>query len=294
MKPTSRAVLTGLIDYAGLFPPAGLSMMDAVRNYAAYQRRDDAWALARFVVPIARLDELEHALLDLPEAERLGTRWPLSALLGTDARAEVAAVEAFNARYVHGGPEVQAVEARTSSPEEIRTVRGLVPPRFELYLEVSPAGDLDTLLQAVRHAGARAKIRTGGVRPPDIPAPDAVLAFLAGAASARLPFKATAGLHHPIRGLAPLTYESGSPCAIMFGYLNMVLAASVLWSGRPFREAGRLLAMEGRSGLALGSEAITWGGILVRTEEIARARHEFLLAVGSCSFTEPVEQLESP
>ena len=55
-----RILLRGLIDYAGLFPPASLDMADAVRNYAAYREGEHAWALGRFVVPAARLEEFER------------------------------------------------------------------------------------------------------------------------------------------------------------------------------------------------------------------------------------------
>jgi hypothetical protein len=292
VKGAVRAVLSGFIDYAGLFPPAGLTMLDAVRNYAAYQRRDDAWALARFVVPVGRLAELEHSLLELSEVERLGTRWPLTALAGADIKTDVAAVETFNACYVHGGPEVQSFEARVASPTEIRVIRAAVPPRYELYLEVQLGGNLPALLGAVRQAGAMAKIRTGGIRASEIPAPEAVLEFLAEAARARLPFKATAGLHHPVRGLAPLTYEPGSACGHLFGYLNVILAAVVLWHGRSREDALRLLTAESRSALALGDEAIVWAGIRTEVEEIVRARREFMRAIGSCSFTEPLEEIE--
>lgn len=293
MRGAVREVLTGLIDYAGLFPPAGLSMGDAVRNYATYQRRDDAWALARFVIPVARLAELEHALLGLSEAERLGTRWPLTALASADATADAAAIEAFNARYIHGGPEVQALEARAGSPEEIRSIRGTVPPRYALYVEIQLGGDAPALLRAVHQAGAFAKVRTGGIRASEIPAPEAVLEFLAHAAQARLPFKATAGLHHPVRGLAPLTYEPGSACATLFGYLNVVLAATVLWHGRPRGEALRLLTLESRPAPEIGDTAIEWDGIRIEVEEIARARREFVRSIGSCSFTEPLEEIPS-
>jgi hypothetical protein len=293
MKGAARAVLSGLIDYAGLFPPAGLSMPDAVRNYAAYQRRDDAWALARFVVPVARLAELEHALLELSELERLGTRWPLTALSGADPGADAATLEAFNARYVHGGPDARSLEVRAGSPEEILAIRRAVPPRFELYVEVQLDGDLSVLLRAVRQAGALAKVRMGGIRANEIPTPEAVLQFLAEAASAGLPFKATAGLHHPVRGLAPLTYEPRSACATLFGYLNVVLAAGALWRGRSREEALCLLTAEGRPAPEILDDAVVWGGIRIEVEEITRARREFVRAIGSCSFTEPLEEIQS-
>ena len=49
-------LLEGLIDYAGLYPPASLPMEAAVRNYAAYLGGPRAAWLGRFVLPAARLD----------------------------------------------------------------------------------------------------------------------------------------------------------------------------------------------------------------------------------------------
>jgi hypothetical protein len=293
MKAGARAVLNGLIDYAGLFPPAGLSMPEAVRNFAAYQRREDAWALGRFVVPVSRLAEFERALELLPESERLGSRWPLSALLGAEPRADLDQVLVFNERHVHAGPEVEALETRAPEAAAIGAMLGIMPAGLELFFELPLSASLPVLMEEVGRAGARAKIRTGGVQPAEIPPPEDVLEFLEVAARARVPFKATAGLHHPVRGAARLTYERASPCATMHGYLNVILAAALLWHGRPVEEARRLLLAEGRENLALGEEGIGWEGVTVALPEIARARREFVLAVGSCSFTEPVEEIES-
>ncbi len=116
-----------------------------------------------------------------------------------------------------------------------------------------------------------------------------MLDFLRGCAEARIPFKATAGLHHLLRGPAPLTYDPGSESATMFGYLNLLLAAAVLWAGRPEAEARRLLVATGDEGLDLrGDRGIRYAGVFVGVEEIRRARQEFALAIGSCSFTEPL------
>ncbi len=51
---SARALLSELIDYAGLFPPAALSMPEAVSNYADYRQGDFNWILGRFVLPVTR------------------------------------------------------------------------------------------------------------------------------------------------------------------------------------------------------------------------------------------------
>ena len=293
MKGVARAVLDRLIDYAGLFPPAGLSMTEAVGAYAAYQRRPDAWALGRFVVPVSRLEEFERAVAALPERERLGTRWPLTALLGPELRAEMARVESFNERYVHAGPEVLSLEARAANASEIAAICAVVPAAFDLYLEIPPGPGLPPLLQEIGERGARAKVRTGGTKAMDIPTPESVMGFLTAAAEAGVPFKATAGLHHPVRGLAPLTYLPGSECATMYGYLNLLLAATLLWHGRPAEDGHRILCAIGRGDLELGESEISWEGVRIEAEEIVRTRDAFVIAIGSCSFTEPVEEIEA-
>ena len=58
MTKSLRALLEHLIDYAGLFPPAALSMQDAVRNYARYREGEYAWALGPFIVPKERAAEV--------------------------------------------------------------------------------------------------------------------------------------------------------------------------------------------------------------------------------------------
>ena len=66
-----RTLVAGVVDYAGLFPPAGLDMPAAVRHYAECRVGDDAWMLGRFVVQAARLDEWESAVAALPHSEAL-------------------------------------------------------------------------------------------------------------------------------------------------------------------------------------------------------------------------------
>src|SRR5262249_49286034 len=58
MSPSLRALLGGIIDYAGLFPPAKLPLAQAIQRYAKYRRQGDRWMLGRFVIPAARLGEL--------------------------------------------------------------------------------------------------------------------------------------------------------------------------------------------------------------------------------------------
>jgi hypothetical protein len=58
MPASVRALLVGVIDYAGLFPPARLPLEPAMHLYARYRQEPEGWMLGRFLCPAARLDEL--------------------------------------------------------------------------------------------------------------------------------------------------------------------------------------------------------------------------------------------
>ena len=64
VKPGTTAIgtlLAGLIDYAGLYPPASLDMPSAVGNYLTYRRGPHAAALGRFVVGLDHIAALREA-----------------------------------------------------------------------------------------------------------------------------------------------------------------------------------------------------------------------------------------
>src|SRR6266404_648676 len=58
---TLRAFLSGVLDYAALFPPAQLDMRSAVFNYSEYRRGLAHDLLGRFVLPSSRLAEFSDA-----------------------------------------------------------------------------------------------------------------------------------------------------------------------------------------------------------------------------------------
>ncbi|HSD29477.1 MAG TPA: hypothetical protein VLL75_19395, partial [Vicinamibacteria bacterium] len=213
---TARALLAGLVDFAGLFPPASLSMDEAVAEYAKSRRSPEAWMLGRFVVPAGRLAELSRAAdAHLPEPGA-GEPWRLSALLAADVHGDSALVTAFNAKTA-GRAVVDAVELKAGSPEEAAAALAALPPGLAAFVEVPLHGELEPLLAVLKARGARAKARTGGVVPEAIPSPAEVARFIAACAAAGVPWKATAGLHHPVRAEHALTYAADGPRAVTHG-----------------------------------------------------------------------------
>lgn len=293
-QPTPlETLLQGLIDYAGLFPPARLEMRPAVEEYDRQRRGPQAWMLGRFIVPVARLDAFLAAASDLlPRQGEDGEPWRLSVLAGKDHAADRQRMDAFQETQA-GRAVIEAVELVLSDPvatdEGLRAFAGL-----EIYGEIPATEDPRPFFAALRGTAGRAKIRTGGIRAEMIPPTVEVARFIRAAVDAAVPFKATAGLHHPLRGEYPLTYETGSATGAMFGFLNVFLAAALAREADlDEAELGELLEERSPDAFAFTPERIRWRGHELDRAAIVRARELLATSYGSCSFQEPVDDLRA-
>lgn len=234
-------------------------MGSAVHDYGKYRGGEHAWALGRFVVPASRLEELRE----------YGTAgWPLSVLCGPDIVADLARVREFRNAGV--------LEIKVSTPDEIARTRTAISPEATVYFEAP-----DSLIADIAGAGARAKVRTGGVTAEAFPSSRDLARFLETCARYQVPFKATAGLHHPLRA------------GPMHGFLNVFLGAVFLYLG--LEPALLPLLLEETSGDAFrfDDDGVAWRGHRATNQQIHDARERFAIAFGSCSFDEPIEDLKA-
>jgi hypothetical protein len=158
---------------------------------------------------------------------------------------------------------------------------GALPPQIEtLETKNEHRLSLPTYCEAPldRISDAFAKIRTGGITPDAIPSAPDLADFLHRAAARRLPFKATAGLHHPIR-------------AGMHGFVNVFVAAAFAWHGMD-RESLILVLEESHApAFEFGDTHLRWRGLQLSSDQIRAARRDFAHSFGSCSFEEPLDDL---
>jgi len=287
------AALTSFIDYAGLFPPAGLDLQTTVANHERYARSAESWLLGRCVVPCARLPELGATL---GASMVPGRAWTIAALVGpTDALDRVAATVArFHSSGGAAGVTVTAVEAALPVPAAAAALAAAIPGTLERFVEVPLDATRDTWLDAIAAAGCSAKVRTGGLTEDRFPSSDALAAVLGACAMRDLPLKATAGLHHAIRNAYPLTYEPGSPSGVMHGFANL-LVATLLLRTRAGDEADARRALDTRDTerFTIHDKTLSWEGHSFTAAACADTRAHLLRSVGSCSFEEPVADLRS-
>jgi hypothetical protein len=291
-----RTLLTRVIDYAGLFPPAALSLQSAVRNYAVYLAGEHSSMLGRFIIPAPRLPELSEAL----RVQGLGSewkvsdwkvKWTISALLGENYESEIASIVRFNSEN-HGRAFVDTIETKAQLPGRIEEVVAAAPAGIQLFAEI-PLQTSAATLRGLQSSGARAKIRTGGLVPGAIPSTLDLAVFIVNAAKAEIAFKATAGLHHPLRCFKPLTYESNAPSAEMHGFINLLLASALALSGAGPDLLSEILADQNLSSFQLSDTALCWKKQSLSNFQLQSAREQMLLSFGSCSFEEPVHELSA-
>ncbi len=278
-----RVLMERAIDYAGLFPPASLEMAHAVRNYARYRGGPDAWALGNFVVPLGRLREFEAAAAGLGTEQAI----PLSVILPGpefDPR-DLDSVGSFG--------EIRSAEVRVADPEQVGVVCSLVKPGIDTCFEIPASHDWMDVLEAVSDEGERAKIRTGGVERGSIPPPIDVVNFLTECARARVAFKATAGLHHAIRGEHALTYAADSPSETMHGFLNVLLAAAMVFGGAERDDVLNTVEESRGDAFRFSESGVEWHGRGLSGEQLRFAREQFMVSFGSCSFEEPMADLRA-
>ena len=163
-------------------------------------------------------------------------------------------------------------DARVESVETRDVGRDGIPSHVpEIYVETPLDDRLDDRLDHLSEERLRAKVRCGGAEVPG----DADLArFVSACRERALVFKATAGLHHAVR-------RNGE-----HGFLNLL--AAVVFEG----DEEPALAETESDAFGLDAAAFTWRDRSASGEDMARARRELFHSIGSCSFFEPVEELE--
>ncbi len=311
--------MAGLVDYAGLFPPAGLSMDAAVAEYGRWLADPAAWMLGRFIVPASRLPELDDALA----ASGFNGTWRYSVLVG-DGRNPVHGLDvlADQGRLIRDFDERQAGSAGIETleyplpatvcrdPDDLdrhldALLTGLAAMETSvaaIYLELPPAAEALLVVEALARAAERypsrsedngqggpliaAKLRCGGLTREAFPATGRVASVLAFCAAAKVPLKFTAGLHHPLR------HQAEDPPVMMHGFLNVFGAGLLAWGGLTGEELAACVAETSPEAFSFDDKHFAWREHKVAVDEIAVLRRRYLHGFGSCSFAEPVTGLQ--
>jgi hypothetical protein len=287
--PPARAAFGALIDYAGLFAPAELPLAAAVREYQAARAGPHAWMLGRFIVP-AQLLDAAAATFDGPFSVIVEPT--AGALAVARIRARVPAIEMLE---IPLRTSVSPLRDRLSR-DEILNVLGALEADLvvsglrdlPVFMEIPRAAPwwsaLSETVDAIARFGFAAKLRCGGITAAAFPSVEEVAAFIHSVRGASVAFKATAGLHHPVRHRDPATGFT------MHGFLNLIAAAALVSRVEPDTLL-RVIAEEDPKAFAFDDRSLMWRDLRVDVDQVANARRDVFVSYGSCSFAEPVEDL---
>jgi len=318
IAPSLRAFLHDIVDYAGLFPPADLPLREAIENYAEYRTEPEAWILSRFVLPVRRLDDLT------PHQALFKQGGPfLFSVLGTgggtpdaflDAfRRDLDAIDTFDEHHA-GRAQVDVMEVRLppaligSTSSDIlsfldRVDRALVTAGtanldlfFEIPLEEDALDSLPALCAAIAEFNSRQsvparcevglKIRCGGRNPEDIPDAESIARVICACRDAGVCFKATAGLHHPVR------HYDDSMEKDRHGFFNIFGAAVLAQElDLPVADVQPILLEDVEDNFQFLKDSFGWRDLTVHIDGVEHTRETLAASFGSCSFTDPIHDL---
>ncbi|HHU6751061.1 TPA: hypothetical protein ACUI23_001765 [Staphylococcus pseudintermedius] len=297
-----------LIDYAGMFPPTQLPLDEAIRNYAAYIRTDDAWMINTFVVPFSHIDQLASY------ASLYSTTYPLrlSVTLGksdtySETKSQLDDVRQTLQNLVthYHWLSVDALEIPINTlifnHPVLEDIWGLsLTLEAEVFMEIQTIG-LDNfeqhivqMLEAVksfndRHdATLKVKLRTGHVDPALVPTTAQIAYFIQQVHRFGLAMKFTAGLHHPIRMYRDEIQDK------MHGHLNVFVAGFLASHfDLPHQVIQAILEEEDMENFTFTDQSLGWQSYIVTQADVQNERLTHFNSFGSCSFTTPTSELQA-
>ena len=295
-----------MIDYAGLFPPANLSLDAAIENYAQYINSEDSWMLGPFILPVSKLDEL-HTYADLFLEKKplklsiTGRKSDSKNQCLVQLKEDFEQIQSFSSQS-HQWSSVEAFEIPLPPVVPTQVLledisKGAETLGMKVFCEVSlptyddwkghVSGTLDAIavFNSVHSNQLAVKLRTGGVKAEMFPSTEQVAFVIAACRDRDLPIKFTAGLHHPIRMYREEVQTK------MHGFLNIFLAGMLAYHLKLDENMiEEILTDEKANHFILADHRLGWKQLSITTEEIKELRN-VLCSFGSCSFDEPREEL---
>lgn len=315
-----KKLVTNLIDYAGLFPPASLPLKEAYKNYVRYINESDEWILSKFICPAKQLS----SLAELIKEDKNDKSFSISVLGRSGANAEefvngtaedinlIAGflqstqnkfyTDIFEVRF----PEDIVLENNIDAMYEImnsaasmfkENISFPVKVFFELPLKNDWKASVNNFAAALKKHNnyfgqdekllkSGLKLRTGGVEASAFPSVEQIACVINTCYENQAPLKFTAGLHHPIR------HYNDSVKTKMHGFLNIFGAAVLLYGNDlPEQDLINIISDEDANNFKFDNEFFRWKEFKAPLQVIENARKNFAVSYGSCSFDEPREDL---
>jgi hypothetical protein len=329
MLASVRALLSGIIDYAGMFPPAKLPLEEAIRNLARYRTEPESWMLGRFVCPAARLEKLAPFL---PELFQTGPPLRISALgrggntiteFMTASRSDLEMIADFNKKYaeraivdvfevrfpsdvVDADQEKQMPLVSKFNAKSCEIIDLVAPANFAIFYELPFCQGWPQLIGVFgpikwigRLAGGRDFVQAD-------PRPRGIKIRCGGLEPSTFPapeqvaaaITSCRDKEVTLKATAglhhPIRHFDAGVNAVMHGFLNFFVAGVLTFANRlSEKEVQAIIEDEDPKNFVFDDEGLRWKTYRAKTAQIEAARREFITSFGSCSFDEPRDHLRA-
>lgn len=324
MEKVITPLLSGIIDYAGLFPPAKLSLKQAIDEYLYYRHSDYDWMVSQFIISTQHLDQLAKLAdegYQLPDPFHLSITAPPSATVDDYFKQLDEILHQVENIHRKLSVTLQTDMLEIKLPDEVlsqpsddaimnvleRTCTSMdlqkkYPNRvfFEIPGFDFNSSNAQRVIEALakynnqlrqenpeyyRYCGF--KIRCGGMESHHFPSATYLADAILQANKKGVTLKFTAGLHHPVRIFHPSVQTK------MFGFLNIFGAGifSRLY-GLTKDEIMAILEEENPKNFNFTKDYFSWNAYKATPSQIKQLRHDAFISFGSCSVAEPVEDLQ--
>ena len=329
MKESLRTFMEGLIDYAGLFPPAELPLNEAINEYILQLKSENSKMLSRFIIHTSKLENLDQFI---PLFEDVG---PLRlSVLGGGGNSNEEYLKNIkkniedidNYRQKHQKKiEINVIECKMPSNSPSRETMEKASKLLNNsglthyheftqlpYVDMNYSTEVDEsswdqeiiptvqIISKIKNAGI--KLRCGGVVKEAFPTVEQIAAMIQACVIAEVPMKFTAGLHHPIRHFAE-EYDE-----YMHGFINTFGAgifATTFPKPKNSQEKYRMFILlshmiddQNSENFSFTNDSLIWKvgddrdtEFKIETEKIKAVREKGMISYGSCSFQEPIDDL---
>tara|TARA_Y100000590_G_scaffold29138_1_gene32600 strand:- start:206 stop:1132 length:927 start_codon:yes stop_codon:yes gene_type:complete len=295
-KSASRDFFSGIIDYAGFFPPAQLEYLHALANYIDYSTSEYRWILSRFISPTAKFEQLAQFLSE----KSIDKDIDLVAILRPHEDIDT---------YISKLPD--ELEAMNSLPDNVRVsfIETKLPSNILTHDISSAVNSLVEIFKAVRYHriflefsgenyinydvnnyvdSVGIKVRCGGPTLNLVPSVELLSEIIVYAADNKIPVKFTAGLHHPILHFDPVLG------GMAHGFLNVFMASAMAYSNTAnYKYIYEVLNDQDPENFIFNTDSVSYKDCTLPSELVQDIRKEYVHSFGTCSFDDPITDLTS-
>lgn len=307
--------MQGLLDYAGLFPPANLPLQVSLKNFSEYYDHQQTNWLGKYILPVNKVDETISILNEHPLFSKLKNKANFSLIISNS--------ETINDYSKILEKDITLIKKLTNQFEQTITLDSIefAPPKEvfttnntkliidtlnillekfsyldkinQFYCEVRVLENLHEYIQTISNFNQKIsnkiaiKLRTGGVTPAQIPPSIDIAKAIRVCAEQKIPIKATAGLHVPVPN------DNPHVGARLHGFLNIFSCLLLCYDDlMSIENMENIISNYSYRDFKFTDSGLHVGNRYISNQKMTELRKSFIKSFGTCSFIEPIDHLK--